>query len=225
MEFLLNFHFWIANNPYMVIKYKNFSELASHEQEEIDYQIHYRNKNSTYAIMAPHGGWIERGTRQITDAIAGQDYAYYCFEGLKPHSQDLHISSGRFDEPRALSIATQVDIVITLHGAYGSKPDVLFGGLHEELIETFIVELNKRDFNAGHDPSPTRQGKSKTNICNRGKQKKGVQIEMTQGFRKSLFNKPDNNLTHWVPNDRFNIFVETVRSVLNDHSSSNKTVK
>ena len=59
------------------------------------------------------------------DANDEKEHAYYCFECLKTPSHDLHITSNRFDEPSALSIASQANIVITLHGAYGKKPNMI----------------------------------------------------------------------------------------------------
>ena len=183
--------------------YHNFAELAENEEESVDFNIDVRSARSRFAIVAPHGGCIEHGTSQIVRGIAGNNHAFYCFEGLKDPSHRLHISSNRFDEPRALAIVGSVDVVITIHGAYGKTPHVYFGGLHEELKMSFIDELTQEGFAADHDPSPTRQGKGKTNICNRGREGKGVQIEMTQGFRKSLFHKPDYQHKNWRPNEDY----------------------
>ena len=197
--------------------YDNFAELAAIEQEAIDYRIEARGMDSRYAIVAPHGGRIEHGTTQVTRGIAGEEHAYYVFEGLKSLSHDLHISSNRFDEPQAINVVSNVDIVITIHGAYGKQPHVYFGGLHDELKNEFIANLQQAGFPADHDPSPTRQGKATTNICNKGKQSRGVQIEMTQGFRKSLFDKPDYNHTEWTPNDKYHRYIEIVRETLNQY--------
>lgn len=201
----------------MTDKYSCYEELAKNEKIGIEYDILYRRKDSKYAIMAPHGGYIEHGTRQISDAISGNEHAWYCFAGLKDHCHRLHITSNNFDEPIALSIAHQVETVITIHGAYGKEPKVFFGGLDEDLKQRFIKTTKSAGFDASTDPSPTRQGKGKTNICNQGLSKQGVQIEMTQGFRKSLFNKPDYDNHHWEPNKRFEIFVITIRSILENY--------
>ncbi len=197
--------------------YQNFAALSLKTQESVDYRILARPKETTYGIFAPHGGYIERATGQIANSIAGEDHCFYCFEGLKPQSKHLHITSNHFDEPTALCLINQVNIVITFHGAYGNKPCVYFGGLHEELKQLFIDTLNHEGFKAGHDPSPTRQGKAKTNICNRGTHLRGVQVEMTQGFRKSLFDKPVYKQTNWQPNDQFTLFVDTIRKLLSSY--------
>ena len=196
--------------------YQNFKELASMHREAVDYRIDFREKDSRFAIIAPHGGKIERGTSRVANAIAGDDYAYYSFEGLKPKSHSLHITSDRFDEPHALSIACRVDIVVTIHGAYGELPCVYLGGLHEELKVILITNLNECGFYATYDPSPTRQGKGITNICNRGRRKKGVQIEMTQGFRKSLYDKSVHDKSVWKENTNFYHFVSIIRNVLGE---------
>lgn len=201
----------------MIGVYDSFEQLAQNEQESIDYRINVQHAASRYAIVAPHGGRIEHGTSQIARGIAADDHACYCFEGLKDLSHDLHITSNKFDEPQALHIVSQVDIVLTVHGAYGKAPHVYFGGLHDELKLAFIDELQAAGFAADHDPSPTRQGKGKTNICNRGRLQQGVQMEMTQGFRKSLFDKPDYNHTEWRPNEDYHRFVESIRSILSAH--------
>ena len=198
----------------MVGIYNSFEELVQNEQELVDYRIVARHAKSRFAIVAPHGGRIEHGTSQIARGIAGDEHACYCFEGLKDLSHDLHITSNKFDEPRALDIVSQVDIVVTVHGAYGKKPFVYFGGLHDDLKVELIGNLKDEGFDAEHDPSPTRQGKGKTNICNLGRLQQGVQIEMTQGFRKSLFDKPDYNHTEWRPNNDYYRFVQCVRRVL-----------
>ena len=194
--------------------YNNFAELAESLQENTDYRIIARSIKTQFAIVAPHGGRIEHGTSQIADAIAADTHACYLFEGLQPLSHDLHLSSNAFDEPKSVSLINDVNTVITIHGAYGKTPYVYFGGLHEQLKQVLIERLIEAGFPAEPDPSPTRQGKKPTNICNRGKSGKGVQIEMTQGFRKSLFKKPDYNKTRWLPNEQFHLFVKTIREGL-----------
>ena len=64
-------------------KYKNFTELKKYEKEGKDYIINNRNIDSEIAIMAPHGGGIEPGTIDIADEIAGKDFLFYSFSGIK----------------------------------------------------------------------------------------------------------------------------------------------
>jgi phage replication-related protein YjqB (UPF0714/DUF867 family) len=195
-------------------KYKNFSELKRNEVEGSDYRIHIRNGNSGIAIVAPHGGKIERGTKQIADAIAGNEHAYYCFEGIKKRRNSvLHITSNHFDEPRCIEAIRKSEKVISIHGALADEPAVYAGGLDDDLKNNILLALFEAGFKAMHDPSPTRQGNGKCNICNRGTSGIGVQIEITGKLRRMMFNHPDDdNRRH--PNNLFISFVQTMRNVI-----------
>ena len=93
-------------------KYTNIAELKQNEIEDEDYTILYRELPSKIAIMAPHGGGIEPGTIDIADYLAGCDYTFYAFKGLKKAGNKiLHISSNTFDEPIALRVAQNADII------------------------------------------------------------------------------------------------------------------
>ena len=93
-------------------KYTNIAELKQNEREDEDYTILYRELTSKIAIMAPHGGGIEPGTIDIADNLAGCDYTFYSFKGLKKSEYSiLHINSNTFDEPIALRVAQNADII------------------------------------------------------------------------------------------------------------------
>src|SRR5512136_758469 len=101
----------------MTSPYKNFEELAQQEVEGKDYQIKFRLRDERVLIMAPHGGKIEPTTTMIAEAIAGENYSCYSFEGLKEEGNGvLHIESHIFDEPQALQAVKKADVVITVHG-------------------------------------------------------------------------------------------------------------
>ena len=197
-------------------KYLNFSELKKNETEGRDYCIHLRRGRSGVAIVAPHGGGIERGTRQIADAIAGTEHSYYCFEGIKEKgNQVLHITSDHFDEPRCLAVVGHSEKVVTIHGAGAEEAAVYAGGLDDELKHNIILALSGAGFMAGSDPSPTRQGNGITNICNRGSSGKGVQLELTGRLRRRMFDPPDaDGYRH--PNELFISFIQTIRRVLTE---------
>lgn len=198
----------------MADRYLNFAELSAHEEENHDYEILSRLNQSKFAIMAIHGGYIEHATQRLANTIAGDEHNYYCFSGIEDKCQRLHITSNHFDEPQALNIASKVETVISIHGAFGQKLKTYFGGRDEELKEKLMTALNSNGFDAEPDPSPTRQGRGKTNICNRGKSGKGVQIELPQGMRKSLFHEPDYSNPNWRENDRFYQYTDVIRNVL-----------
>ncbi len=195
-------------------KYKNFSELKRNEVEGSDYCIHIRKGNSGIAIVAPHGGKIERGTKQIADSIAGNEHTYYCFEGIKKRRNNvLHITSNYFDEPRCIEAIRKSKKVISIHGALADESAVYASGLDDELKNNIILALSKAGFKAMYDPSPTRQGNGNSNICNRGTSGTGVQIEITGKLRRMMFNHPDDdNRCH--SNNLFTSFVQTIRNVI-----------
>jgi phage replication-related protein YjqB (UPF0714/DUF867 family) len=192
--------------------YNSFAELARSEVEGRDFRVNCRYGSSRFAIVAPHGGQIERGTCRVAAAIAAQDHGYYAFEGIKARANArLHITSDRFDEPRALTLVAGVATVVSVHGARGADEAVFFGGLDFELRCRLIAALVAAGFRAADDPSPTRQGRGRSNICNRGTTGRGVQIELPVGLRRALFNQ-----THagWIPNSAFDRFVAAVRREL-----------
>ncbi|MGI9305052.1 MAG: poly-gamma-glutamate hydrolase family protein [Gammaproteobacteria bacterium] len=194
-------------------KYQSYAELSRMEVEDRDFRVRARQADSPFAIIAPHGGRIERGTSRIADAIAGDEHSFHTLEGLKPDGNNsLHISSHRFDEPRALDIAHSVKTVVTVHGAHGEDLFAYFGGLDLALRALMIDALSNAGFSAMDDPSPTRQGRRADNICNRGRSGAGVQIELTTGLRKHLFDQVSYDV--WEPNVRFARFVGIVRGTL-----------
>ncbi len=189
--------------------YANFSELSVVEVEDKDYRISAYSGVSNVLILAPHGGKIERGTSQIALAIAGCEHSCYCFDGIKPGlkpNRVLHITSNRFDEPKAISMVEKACSVITIHGARGEERAVYFGGLDQELRRIIADSLRDQGFYACDDPSPSRQGVGVTNICNRGQSGKGLQIELTFGLRKTMFVRTTGK-PGWRTTDVFSKFV------------------
>ena len=196
--------------------YENFAHLKEHEVESTDYRIRAREGSSGTVILAPHGGRIERGTSQVAEAIAGDEHGFYAFEGLKPDVKSnrvLHITSNHFDEPTALSIVSRAQRVITIHGAKGMESAIYFGGLDLELRARSREAFRYSGILAKDDPSPTRQGKGRLNICNRGRSGRGLQVELTFGLRKRLF-YPSACNQKWEPSALFYEIIECFRLVL-----------
>lgn len=194
-------------------RFSCYADLARVYSEQKDFRIRYRHGCSGIAIIAPHGGWIERGTVQIAEAIAGDTHGFYCFEGLnRARRRDLHITSNNFEEPRAMSIARRSFKVVTIHGAKGTDAAVFGGGLDRELRDRILRRLSAAGFAATTDPSPTRQGTGIRNICNRGRTGAGVQLELTVGLRKELYRQDADG--HWIPAPALRIFVSAVRDEL-----------
>jgi len=167
--------------------YRSFRELSQHEREGEDYRIRIELRDSGVLIMAPHGGRIEPMTGEIAETIAGTDYSFYSFEGLKVEGNGvLHIESHLFDEPRALKAVEKTDAVITVHGQINQKDEfVMMGGLHTPLRSEIERRLEAAGFQT-RLPTEGLMGTDPLNICNRGKLRQGVQLEISRKVRDLL---------------------------------------
>jgi phage replication-related protein YjqB (UPF0714/DUF867 family) len=200
-------------------KYLDFDHLSRNETSGIDYAISGRRFSDAFAIAAPHGGGIEPGTSEIADAIAGAEFCFYAFEGLKTSgNSDLHITSTRFDEPICLTLIRQSDIVVTIHGedSDADGQPVFMGGRNTELGECLGAALAANGFDVRRHPDPLLQGLEPKNLCNRaGKSRSGVQFELSRSLRETMFlSLSREGRKHTTP--RFSAFTAAIRSVLTD---------
>jgi phage replication-related protein YjqB (UPF0714/DUF867 family) len=174
-------------------KYGSFEELQRAEREGVDFRIRVIHRNAPTAIIAPHGGKIEPGTSEIAEAIAGDDYSLYCFEGLvkRPH-RDLHITSANFREPQCMELVAACDQVVAVHGLNGrERQSVEMGGLDTGLRDAICKCLQHAGFSAEVVTTGGLAALSPSNICNRGARAGGVQLEITRGLRDALLPKPE----------------------------------
>jgi phage replication-related protein YjqB (UPF0714/DUF867 family) len=165
-------------------RYRNYAELAAAHREGDDFRITLQPRGSGVAIVAPHGGRIERGTSDIARAIAGEDFDLYLFEGHLPalNFETLHLTSRHFDEPRALAMIAACDIVVAVHGVAAPGDCALLGGRDVALACAMADRLHARGVRAqvsGH----RYPGLDAANLCNRGRTERGVQIELSDGLR------------------------------------------
>ncbi|WP_407305697.1 poly-gamma-glutamate hydrolase family protein [Desulfosporosinus sp. SB140] len=186
--------------------YLNFKELQSHEQEGQDYSISISGDWRPVLIIAPHGGGIEPYTTEIAKWIAGEEFAWYSFEGLKDGvgNRKRHITSHHFDEPTLLRGLEEACIVLAIHGLKDSSEEFLMiGGLDS----TFGLELSTALQLQGFSVKQSEQrylGIRTTNICNRGRMGKGVQLEISFALRKRVF----EDITYRIR------FVDTIRTII-----------
>ncbi|MDQ7095288.1 poly-gamma-glutamate hydrolase family protein [Desulfosporosinus sp. PR] len=169
--------------------YSNFKELQSHEQEGQDYRISFSGEWRPVLIIAPHGGRIEPYTTEIAKWIAGEEFAWYSFEGLKDGvgNRKLHITSHNFDEPVVLRGLKEAGIVLTVHGLKDSSEEFLMiGGLDSAFGLELSSALQVQGFSVKQS-EPRYQGIRTTNICNCGRTGKGVQLEISFALRKRVF--------------------------------------
>lgn len=170
----------------MADKYPNFAALVAAEPAS-GYEVTVRDRGSSVVIAAPHGGGIEPGTSEVALAIAGHDLSYYLFEGRKPTANfDLHLTSSNFDEPGCLALLGAAERVVTVHGERSREEVVFCGGLDRPLAAALAAALAGHGFAVGSHLGPGMQGSHSRNICNIGRARAGVQLELGGGLRRRL---------------------------------------
>lgn len=167
--------------------FKSFADLARAYREDEDYRITCQPRDAASAcIVAPHGGGIELNTSDVARAIAGTEFSLYLFEGIRRTDNygGLHLTSHYFDEPNCLKMLASCDDVVTIHGCGVKGEVVLIGGLDNDLAK----ELQTSITNAGvtcRIEGYAFPATNPDNICNRGRRKVGVQLELSLELRQS----------------------------------------
>ncbi|UCF21059.1 MAG: poly-gamma-glutamate hydrolase family protein [Gemmatimonadota bacterium] len=172
----------------MADKYRSFAELTREQREGRDYRVIVVRRDSRVLVMAPHGGKIEPYTTELAEAIAGEDFAFFSFLGIKEgnNHEELHVASGRYDERRALELTAAADFVLTIHGQRdGSREFVMPGGRDFDARRAIGQALRSAGF-AVLPPTRHLRGEHPNNICNRGRRGRGVQLELSSGLRARL---------------------------------------
>ena len=164
-------------------KYGNFRELKRHEREGTDYEIRVRKGSSGIAVIAPHGGGIEPGTLDIADKVAGKEHTFYSFKGKKKSGNaDLHITSDKFDEPEGIQIAERADLVLATHGCIGKTHIIFVGGKDHDFRRILLNSISRAGFSTRESERAELRGRRSANICNRGRSRKGGQVEITESL-------------------------------------------
>ena len=194
--------------------YSNYKELKKYEKKNVDYAIeHSKIKKRDFAIIAIHGGRIEYLTDIIAKDIAKEDFNYYAFKGTKSKNNSiLHITATSFDEPIALKIISKSKEVISIHGCKSDEKIIQIGGLDKELVLLLIKRLKGAGFNCSSCKNDEISGNNPNNICNKGKLKKGVQIELSLSLRKE-FEKNGRKT------DLYKKFINVIRTTLKEYMS------
>jgi phage replication-related protein YjqB (UPF0714/DUF867 family) len=175
----------------MADKFRTFKELSENRRLGTDYRIRVKDRGTPFIILAPHGGWIEPGTTEIAEAIAGTDLSFYAFEALKNGSHgDLHITSHRFDEPQALDAVGRSQTAVAIHGRRDQGNDAVWlGGRALALRDAIGTSLQNAGFEA--EPNDRLPGLEPKNICNRTLTREGVQLELPRTMRRQLTTHPE----------------------------------
>ena len=167
--------------------YRNFAELSAKEKEGVDYKISSFETKSSLAIIAIHGGKIEKGTTEVAKLLASEGkYNFYSFEGMKNSANSvLHLTSTNFDEKLGRTIVSKSVRTISLHGMAGKNSATYLGGLDTEFGKIIEKNLNGAGFEI-KVASKELGATDSRNICNANISGKGVQLEMTKGLRDSF---------------------------------------
>lgn len=173
-------------------KYNDFKELSLNKEVNIDYRITQSYSDSNIAIIAIHGGDIEKGSTELAYELASLgNFNYYSFEGIKKKDNSfLHITSTNFDEPIALDVVSKSETTLSIHGSSGEGEFTYVGGLDKELVEKIKLSLETHGFTV-LDPPKHLAGVHKSNIVNRNARNRGVQLEISEGLRTHFLQPND----------------------------------
>lgn len=139
---------------------------------------------------------------------------FYSFDGKKPanntlyDNDSLHVTATHFNEKSGITRINNATKAIVLHGArnptsseksaegFGTNTKIIFVGGKDEALKSAVKAKLEEYFPQALVIIPTSQsssylkgylGTSSSNFCNRTVSGKGVQLEMTWDFRKTLF--------------------------------------
>lgn len=170
----------------MADRYPDFATLAAAHEQDRDYRITVQDRGTRVVILAPHGGTIEPETASIARAVAGNDLSFYLFEALHAGAHgDYHITSHRFDEPRALALVAGADTSIAIHGRKDDGTDTVWLGGRDEILRDAVGDaLRAAGFEAALNTA--LPGVHPSNICNRTRSGTGVQLELPRSLRRNL---------------------------------------
>lgn len=167
--------------------FRSFADLAAAYERDKDYRIvRVPRAGSATAVLAPHGGGIEAYTADIARGIAGDDFGLYLFEGLlrAGNFAALHLSSEWFDESECLDMLESCDRVVSVHGCGLPGEVVLLGGRDDTLRAAIAERLSAAGL-ACEDAPAGLAATDPRNICNRGRSRRGVQLEVSMALRRS----------------------------------------
>ena len=197
-------------------RFASFADLEKDFTEGQHFRVKPFDRGGTILILAPHGGGIERGTSEIATSIAGDNLSLYLFEGLlrtAHDSQELHITSTSFDEPRCLGLIRKFPKALAIHGCSNNGQAIYVGGKDDELKHTLIAELRTKGYQVRLGTGGLA-GTDFANICNRTSSGKGVQLELSRGLRCMLFDNWQTHKSRKTTTALFTRLVSDIRDIL-----------
>lgn len=207
------------NSALAADKYRNFEELQASEDPS-NYSIFTKDLDTPVLIFAPHGGGIEGGTSELARELSNS-YSTYLFEALKiPGASDLHITSTNFDEPQALDMLSRHDLTISLHGYASSEKHTLVGGTDREKAGKLTQALNAAGFSAELLPvGAPLSGTSPNNVSNKNRTGLSIQLEISTGQRRAMFDTFSLKGRDGSQNDQFYKFTNLLSEFIDENVS------
>ncbi|MCY8934628.1 poly-gamma-glutamate hydrolase family protein [Bacillus atrophaeus] len=206
--------------PFSVIaaaedEYANFEELKNNTNPS-DYGISTQERNTSVLVLAIHGGGIEGGTSELARELS-KHHSMYLFEGLMPSGNSvLHITSTHFDEPASLTMARGHMSVISIHGYSADEKNIKVGGTDRNRAALLVETLHKAGFPAELLSAQDKYaGVSPDNIANKSISGLSIQLELSMGFRKSMFETFSLKSRSSTQNQTFYKFTETISDFIN----------
>ncbi len=177
-----------VHSAYGADKYPNYTEMAKHEREGVDFFVDMAEPRAKILVLAIHGQYVEPGSDDVAEAIAGSDFRKYIFRANKNVNWgDLHVTSTHFDDPRAIDLAKGSELCVSVHGyKEPTKIAICLGGANIQ-AKTRVGEAIHRAFpEIIFDTACTEiGGTDPANIANRCL-KQGVQLELSKKVRDLL---------------------------------------
>ncbi len=171
--------------PRVPDEYRSFAAMAATQKEGHDFTVRYEVRNPEAAIIAIHGGAIERHTDTLAVEIAGADLSYYTLVGQRRNENRryLHVASELFDEPRLSNVLQAAKRVVSIHGVEDHhRSFVMLGGLDLELKRALESRLREIGITV-LPPRDDVRGVDTRNVCNKGVARAGAQIEISTRLR------------------------------------------
>ena len=185
-------------------RFKSMTELMDLTEENTDWIINTIERNSNVIITAIHGGAIEPATTELAELTAEKGgFDYFTFKAIRTKANaELHVTSRNYDEPKLMKMIANNPYAIAIHGCKGEDETIYMGGKDEQLMDAMTEEFEKLGIDVRQAPSHM-SGAHDDNIINCCKTEKGVQLELTSGIRKKLFEngrynkKSRENSSNW----------------------------
>lgn len=173
--------------------------LEAQTRVDVDYLIEANVRDSNIAVVAIHGGSIEKGTTELAYALASHNnYNYYSFIGSKSTDNfSLHVPSDEFAEAVALQMVSKSKITLSIHGCKGEEEFTYIGGRDIELANRIKKSLTEYGFTVKDAPK-SLGGISPDNIVNKNINGQGVQIEISNGLRTKFLSTNKHSLNRYV---------------------------